>query len=189
MLLCVHPKAPCPQLPHAFLISPPRYVTWCFVVAYPQGLTVYCAVSVTGINYPCSLATFSPPGNGMVIIPPVSAPLRLVEDVGSSDGISLGCHLGTEPADASADCTTAANAGGGDGDGGAVSESAGADGWRRWLQRVTSQRTEAHDADSAGAAGSARTGRYAGSILIVSRGECTFEQKVSSDGGPVPSRA
>lgn len=125
----------------------------------------------------------------MAVIPPISAPLRLDDNPGTSGGISLGCHLGDD-ADASAGAAAAAAAdetdvGDIDGvaagvDAGADPEPAGTEGWRRWVHRAEPPQMEAAGPDSGGAAGSASRERFAGSILIVARGECTFEQKVKS---------
>lgn len=158
------PHPPSRPLPAAAAIPPPRRPRpkhfFLSAHAFAKGLTVYCAVSVANINYPCSLATFSPPGDGMAVVPPIFAPLRLVESPGPSGGISLGCHLEEDAGDSS-------GAGGGAG-----SERAGKGGWRRWMRRLRARPAGAIGRESSGA------GSYAGSVLLVSRGECTFEQKV-----------
>ena len=145
----------------------------------------------------------------MAITPAVSAPLRVAEKPGPSGGISFGCRLDDDGADGSDSTTATATAtaaadkagigdagrvagtsGAGIGAGadtGAASGSAAMEGWRRWRRRGRPQPTEVAtglDSDSSGGAGSAADeGRYAGSILLVSRGECTFEHKVSSCHG------
>lgn len=58
---------------------------------FSQGLTIYCSLTLLK-NYPCSVATFSPAGSGLVIIPPVYAPLHLLENTGTPSD-SFGCHL------------------------------------------------------------------------------------------------
>jgi len=159
------------------------------VVAPLQGLTVYCAVSVAGADYPCSLSTFSAPGNGRAVIAPISAPLHLVESPGLPGKISPGCGQN----DASAAAATAGGIGAHDDPStGATSataaEPAQSTGWRRWLRRVRklSEAITARHPRSASdpifgrAAAAGRHGTSSGSIFVVSRGECTFEEKVGS---------
>lgn len=143
---------------------------------------MYCAVSVAGADYPCSLSTFSAPGNGRAVIAPISAALHLVENPELPGKISLGCGLN--------DGSAAAGAGGIDAHGspatgaGSVTTAklAQPKGWWRWLHRVrklleviTGRRPRRASAPAVG-----RDGSASGSIFVVSRGECTFEEKVWS---------
>lgn len=180
--------------------------------AHAQGLAVYCTVSVVDTDYPCSLSTFSAPGNGRAVTPPVYAPLHAVESRGLSGGeISFGCNLDHDPAavppglgvgdfedalfsadaaasptvtesdadvvgsdDAASDALAAAAA---DAD---VSDlgyfAAGVLWLRHRLQQRRRRRPKATNPVVSQYGGS--VAGYAGGILLVSRGECTFEQKV-----------
>ena len=58
-----------------------------------QGLTVYCTLYLAEKGYPCSVATFSPQGEGTAIIPPLLAPVQLLETLGSPPGENrFGCQ-------------------------------------------------------------------------------------------------
>ena len=151
-----------------------------------QGLTVYCAVSLLK-TYSCSVATFSPPGVGLVILPPIDAPLQLVETFypGSCGDVS-GCSPPHEETLAAAEPNADILLGeksvrssqgqygreGIPGGGGALSPAMG-----------VSEGAEAvpigGDATGATEGGKGGGGVYAGKILVVARGDCTFEQKVS----------
>ncbi|CAM9366589.1 unnamed protein product [Ectocarpus sp. 13 AM-2016] len=152
-----------------------------------EGLSVYCLVSVVvntdgnssssssdnSRHYSCSLSTFSAPGNGMVVIPPVSAPLVLVKpNDGVSRGISLGCHL---DAPVGADPTASGGAGieRGVDDGAGTPPRSFWDRLRGWFQQhrgSASSNGVRTTSDSGG-------GSYSGTIMVVLRGECTFEHK------------
>ncbi|CAM9739383.1 unnamed protein product [Scytosiphon promiscuus] len=153
------------------------------VLVTREGLAVYCEVSVANSSrsssndagsshsqsdrYPCSLATFSAPGNGRAVIPPVSAPLLPVETHTPADdgrgGVSFGCVLDGTSAPPGADETAPA----------ATSR------WRRWQRNIRRRPSDATRAaaDPAAAAAVAAGYLYRGSILVVSRGKCTFEHK------------
>ncbi|CAM9853566.1 unnamed protein product [Ascophyllum nodosum] len=157
-----------------------------------QGLTVYCAVSLLK-TYSCSVATFSPPGVGLVILPPIDAPLQLVETFypGSCGDVS-GCSPPHEETLAAAEPNADILLGeksvrssqgqygreGIPGGGGALSPAMG-----------VSEGAEAvpigGDATGATEGGKGGGGVYAGKILVVARGDCTFEQKarLAEDGG------
>ncbi|CAM9934739.1 unnamed protein product, partial [Ectocarpus fasciculatus] len=163
-----------------------------------EGLAVHCLVSVVadtdGSNnssngsssssssdnsrhYSCSLSTFSAPGNGMAIIPPVSAPLVVVEpNDGVSGGISLGCHL-----DASVGAEPAASGGAGTepgvDDGGGASPRNFRDRFWGWLQRPRGSAPSTPASNGAKASSDSGGGKYSGTIMVVLRGECTFEHK------------
>ncbi|CAM9915285.1 unnamed protein product, partial [Ectocarpus sp. 12 AP-2014] len=157
-----------------------------------EGLSVYCLVSVVvntdGNNsrsssssssidnsrhYSCSLSTFSAPGNGMAVIPPVSAPLVLVKpNDGVSRGISLGCHL-----DASVGADPAASGGAGTergvDDGASASPRSFWGRLRGWFQ----QHRGSASSNGARTTSDGGGGSYSGTIMVVLRGECTFERK------------
>lgn len=160
-----------------------------------QGLAVHCLVSVVADtdgsynssssdndrHYSCSLSTFSAPGNGMAVIPPVSAPLVIVKpDDGVSRGISLGCHL-----DASVGADPAASGGAGTEPG--VDDGAGAsprsfrDRLRGWLQQHRGPAPSTLASNRARTSSDSGGGRYSGTIMVVLRGECTFEHKVGEE--------
>ncbi len=152
-----------------------------------KGLTVYCAVSVAGADYPCSLSTFSAPGNGRAVIAPISAPLHFVESPELPGGISLGCGHN--------DGSAAAGVGGIGAHGGPATGAASATtaelaqpkGWRRWLHRVrklsaviTGRPPHSPSAPDIGRAAAPGRHSASGSIFVVSRGKCTFEEKVGN---------
>lgn len=168
------------------------FLPFFFILSHSQGLTVYCTVSVAGADYPCSLSTFSAPGNGRAVIAPISAPLYLVASPELPGELSRGCGLD----DAAA--ATGKGATGVHGDSSSAAAAASATtteptqpkGWRRWLRKVRklSGTIIARFPSSLSAPAIGRpapTGRHgtaSGSIIVVSRGECTFEEKV----GDVP---
>eukprot|EP00904_Undaria_pinnatifida_P012934 jgi/Undpi1/8771/HiC_scaffold_25.g11233.m1 len=63
------------------------------VLVTKEGLTVYCTLYLAEKGYPCSVATFSPQGEGTAIIPPLLAPVQLLETLGSPPGENrFGCQ-------------------------------------------------------------------------------------------------
>lgn len=56
---------------------------------------MYCTFFLAEKKYPCSVATFSPPGKGAAILPPLVAPVLLLETLGSSspDEGRFGCQF------------------------------------------------------------------------------------------------
>lgn len=169
-----------------------------------QGLAVYCTLLFVK-DFPCSVATFSPPGNGRAVIPSVSAPLYLLESHGDPYGCDVDVAKAQDSVAPEDDASSAAPAvpataslgdGVADDDCGGVPAAvpaalhssadvaASPSSWQ--AVNPSPGRDTPDDARGGGVApqprsrgSSERHGMpYAGNILVVSRGQCTFEQKV-----------